>query len=60
MRDADGTVQSYAWTQTAGQPAVTLTAANTATPSFTPDKDGRYAATLTVTTPAAAGVMFTV
>ncbi len=32
--DSDGTVASYAWTQTAG-PAVALTGANTATPSFT-------------------------
>jgi len=32
--DPDGTIASYAWVQTAG-PAVTLTGANTATPSFT-------------------------
>ncbi len=32
--DADGTIASYAWTQTAG-PAVTLTNANTATATFT-------------------------
>jgi serine protease len=33
-QDLDGTVASYAWTQTAGTP-VTLTGADTATPSFT-------------------------
>jgi len=32
--DPDGTIQSYAWQQTAGTP-VTLTNANSATPSFT-------------------------
>jgi hypothetical protein len=32
--DSDGTIASLAWTQTAG-PAVTLTGADTATPSFT-------------------------
>ncbi|MEO5367390.1 MAG: PKD domain-containing protein [Magnetococcus sp. WYHC-3] len=32
--DADGTITSYLWTQTAGAPTVTLTGANTATPSF--------------------------
>jgi len=32
--DADGTIASYSWTQTAG-PAVTLTGANSATASFT-------------------------
>jgi K319L-like, PKD domain len=32
--DPDGTIASYAWTQTGG-PAVTLTGADTATPSFT-------------------------
>ncbi len=32
--DTDGSIVSYAWTQTAGD-AVTLTGANTATPSFT-------------------------
>jgi hypothetical protein len=32
--DPDGTIASYAWTQTSG-PAVTLTGADTATPSFT-------------------------
>ena len=32
--DTDGTIASYAWTQTVG-PNVTLTGANTATPSFT-------------------------
>jgi subtilisin family serine protease len=32
--DFDGTITSYAWTQTAGTP-VTLTGANTASPSFT-------------------------
>ena len=32
--DTDGTIASYAWTQTGGT-AVTLTGANTATPSFT-------------------------
>ncbi|HET7506579.1 MAG TPA: S8 family serine peptidase [Kofleriaceae bacterium] len=32
--DFDGTIASYAWTQTAGTP-VTLTGADTATPSFT-------------------------
>ena len=32
--DPDGTIDAYAWTQTAG-PSVTLTGANTATPSFT-------------------------
>jgi hypothetical protein len=32
--DSDGTITSYSWRQTAG-PTVTLTGANTATPSFT-------------------------
>ena len=32
--DADGSIAAYAWTQTAGTP-VTLSGANTATPSFT-------------------------
>ena len=32
--DSDGTITSFAWTQTSG-PAVTLTGADTATPSFT-------------------------
>jgi len=32
--DADGTIASYSWAQTAG-PAVTLTGANSATPNFT-------------------------
>ena len=32
--DSDGTIATYAWTQTAG-PTVTITGANTATPSFT-------------------------
>jgi hypothetical protein len=32
--DSDGTVESYAWTQTAG-PAVALTGAGTASPTFT-------------------------
>ena len=32
--DSDGTIDAFAWTQTSG-PAVTLTGANTATPSFT-------------------------
>ena len=32
--DSDGTIDAFAWTQTAG-PTVTLTGANTATPSFT-------------------------
>ena len=33
--DSDGTIASYSWVQTAGSPTVTLTGANTATPTFT-------------------------
>jgi hypothetical protein len=33
--DADGSISSYSWTQTAGSPTVTLTDAATATASFT-------------------------
>jgi glucose/arabinose dehydrogenase len=33
--DSDGTVASYAWSQTGGSPTVTLTGANTAQPTFT-------------------------
>jgi len=32
--DPDGSIASYAWTQTAGTPAVTLTSATTAQPTF--------------------------
>ena len=45
--DPDGTIASYAWTQTAGT-GVSLNGANTATPSFTsPDLPGNSGATLT-------------
>ena len=47
--DTDGTIASLAWTQTAGS-AVTLTGANTATPSFTaPASAGALEFRLTVT-----------
>lgn len=49
--DPNGETLSYSWvldTQPSGS-AATLADASTATPSFTPDKDGRYSATLTVT-----------
>jgi subtilisin family serine protease len=47
--DFDGTVVSFAWTQTAGTPVV-LTGADTATPSFTaPDPSGTLTFQLTVT-----------
>lgn len=57
--DPDGTIASYQWVQTGG-PAVTLSGANTATPSFTPQAavTGAYTFTLTVTdngTPPASG-----
>lgn len=50
-QDPAGGALTYSWvldTRPAGSTA-TLTDAATATPSFTPDKDGRYSATLTVT-----------
>ena len=47
--DPDGTIASYAWTQTSG-PTVTLSGANTATPSFTvPLNPGTLPFRLTVT-----------
>lgn len=47
--DTDGTIASYAWTQSSGT-AVTLTAANTATPGFTaPSASGALVFQLTVT-----------
>jgi predicted extracellular nuclease len=47
--DADGSIASYAWTQTSG-PTVTLQNATTATPSFTaPHQAGTLVFTLTVT-----------
>ena len=47
--DQDGTIASFAWTQTAGLPVV-LTGANTATPSFTaPDPSGTLTFQLVVT-----------
>jgi predicted extracellular nuclease len=47
--DPDGSIASYAWTQTSG-PAVTLQNANTATPSFTaPHQAGTLTFALTVT-----------
>jgi PKD repeat protein len=45
--DSDGDPLTYAWTQTSG-PAVTLTGADTATPTFTPPKSGLYTFQLTV------------
>lgn len=53
-QDPAGGALTYSWvldTLPAGSTA-SLSDATTATPSFTPDKDGRYAATLTVTNPA--------
>jgi PKD domain len=53
-QDPAGGALTYSWlldTLPAGSTA-TLRDATTATPSFTPDKDGRYSATLTVTTTA--------
>ncbi|MEO6278999.1 PKD domain-containing protein, partial [Roseateles sp.] len=53
-QDPAGGTLTYSWvldTLPAGSTA-SLSDAATATPSFTPDKDGRYAATLTVTNPA--------
>jgi len=53
-QDPAGGALTYSWvldTLPAGSTA-SLSDAATATPSFTPDKDGRYAATLTVTNPA--------
>ncbi|MFG6464558.1 PKD domain-containing protein [Roseateles sp. DXS20W] len=53
-QDPAGGALTYNWvldTLPAGSTA-SLSGANTATPSFTPDKDGRYTATLTVTNPA--------
>jgi hypothetical protein len=49
--DATGDALTYSWvldTRPAGSTAA-LTGASTANPTFTPDKDGRYGATLTVT-----------
>lgn len=49
--DPNGESLTYSWvldTLPAGS-AASLSGATTATPSFTPDKDGRYGATLTVT-----------
>ncbi|MGH9200803.1 MAG: PKD domain-containing protein, partial [Vicinamibacterales bacterium] len=47
--DADGSIESYAWTQTAGT-AVTLVDADTATPSFvTPGMAGALTFRLTIT-----------
>jgi hypothetical protein len=45
--DLDGDVLTYSWTQTSG-PSVTVTGANTATPSFTPPRSGNYTFQLTV------------
>jgi len=45
--DPDGDPLTYSWTQTTG-PAVALTGANTATPSFTPAAAGTYTFQLTV------------
>lgn len=48
--DADGTINDYAWTlDTPSGSSVTLSDADTATPSFRPDAAGEYTATLTVT-----------
>ena len=48
--DSDGTIASYAWAQTGGTPTVTLSGANTATPSFTaPAGPATLTFTLTVT-----------
>lgn len=52
--DPAGATLSYSWTldmRPTGSTA-SLSGASTATPTFTPDKDGRYSATLTVTNPA--------
>jgi hypothetical protein len=47
--DANGTIATYAWTQTAGS-AITLTSSGTATPSFTaPSDPGTLTFQLTVT-----------
>ncbi len=46
--DPDGTVVSWAWTQTSG-PAVALTGAGTAKPTFTPTETGGYVFSLVVT-----------
>jgi hypothetical protein len=46
--DPDGDTLSFSWTQTSSSP-VTLTNANMATPSFTPEVEGTYVFTLTVT-----------
>jgi hypothetical protein len=46
--DADGSIASYLWTQTAG-PSVTLTGGTTAKPTFTPTSTGTYVFTLKVT-----------
>ena len=45
--DLDGDPLTHAWVQTAGQP-VAVTAADTATPTFTPDAGGTYRFSLTV------------
>jgi len=45
--DPDGDMLTFSWTQLSG-PAVTLTGADTATPSFTPTKTGTYAFRLSV------------
>ena len=46
--DADGSIVTDAWTQTAG-PEVSLSGADSATPSFSSTSSGVYAFTLTVT-----------
>ncbi len=47
--DPNGTALTFAWTQTGTTPAaVTLTGANTATPTFVPTKEGVYTFLLTV------------
>jgi len=45
--DADGSIVSYAWTQTGGSTTVTLHNANTATPTFTAPNPGTSALSLT-------------
>ncbi len=46
--DADGDTLSYSWVQTAGTPTITLTDANTATPSFIAPASGTFTFQLTV------------
>jgi hypothetical protein len=54
-----GEITSYSWQQTAGTP-VTVTGANTATPSFTAAQVGSYTFALTVAGPGGAGAPMSV